>query len=110
MALRNERDASLEPPALILPSIQVNIRAGELPPPEFPAAHARHHDVEDDQVGPHAGCHLQPARAVESLHDLMPLAFEVAPRLVARMPDHELWLAEFRDSENNVMALMEERR
>jgi hypothetical protein len=26
------------------------------------------------------------------------------------MPDHELWLAEFRDSENNVMALMEEKR
>ena len=25
-----------------------------------------------------------------------------------RMPDHELWLAEFRDSEENVMALMEE--
>ena len=32
------------------------------------------------------------------------------PHLVARMPDHELWLAEFRDSEDNVMALMEERR
>jgi catechol 2,3-dioxygenase-like lactoylglutathione lyase family enzyme len=32
------------------------------------------------------------------------------PHLVARMPDHELWLAEFRDSEDNVMALMEEKR
>lgn len=32
------------------------------------------------------------------------------PHLIARMPDHELWLAEFRDSENNVMALMEEKR
>ena len=32
------------------------------------------------------------------------------PHLIAKMPDHELWLAEFRDSENNVMALMEERR
>ena len=30
--------------------------------------------------------------------------------MIARMPDHELWLAEFRDSENNVMALMEEKR
>ncbi len=29
--------------------------------------------------------------------------------MIARMPDHELWLAEFRDSENNVLALMEER-
>lgn len=32
------------------------------------------------------------------------------PHIVARMPDHELWLAEFRDSEGNVMALMEEKR
>jgi methylmalonyl-CoA/ethylmalonyl-CoA epimerase len=30
--------------------------------------------------------------------------------MIARLPDHELWLAEFRDSENNVMALMEEKR
>lgn len=30
--------------------------------------------------------------------------------MIAKMPDHELWLAEFRDSENNVMALMEEKR
>ena len=34
VALREEKDAGLEAPALILPSIQVNIRAGELPPPE----------------------------------------------------------------------------
>jgi methylmalonyl-CoA/ethylmalonyl-CoA epimerase len=32
------------------------------------------------------------------------------PGLVARMPDHELWLAEFRDMENNVLALMSEVR
>jgi predicted enzyme related to lactoylglutathione lyase len=32
------------------------------------------------------------------------------PHMIARMPDHELWLAEFRDSEGNVMALMEEKR
>lgn len=34
--------------------------------------------------------------------------FEVAPNMVARMKDHELWLAEFRDSEGNVMSLMSE--
>lgn len=34
IAFRSERDATLEMPALILPSIQVNVRAGELPPPE----------------------------------------------------------------------------
>jgi methylmalonyl-CoA/ethylmalonyl-CoA epimerase len=32
------------------------------------------------------------------------------PHLIARMPDHELWLAEFKDSEGNILALMEERR
>ena len=31
VAFREKRDAELEAPALILPSIQVNIRAGELP-------------------------------------------------------------------------------
>jgi glyoxylase-like metal-dependent hydrolase (beta-lactamase superfamily II) len=33
-AFRKQRDATLGMPDLILPSIQVNIRAGELPPPE----------------------------------------------------------------------------
>ena len=32
VALRDARDATLEPPTLILPSIQVNVRAGRLPP------------------------------------------------------------------------------
>ena len=33
IALRRARDATLAAPALILPSLQVNIRAGALPPP-----------------------------------------------------------------------------
>ena len=32
--MRTRRDATLEMPALLLPSVQVNIRAGGLPPPE----------------------------------------------------------------------------
>jgi len=32
--MRTERDATLDMPRLILPSIQVNIRAGDMPPPE----------------------------------------------------------------------------
>ena len=32
--MRTERDATLEMPVLILPSVQVNIRAGEMPPKE----------------------------------------------------------------------------
>ena len=36
--------------------------------------------------------------------------FEQEPHLVAKMPDHELWMAFFRDPDNNLLALMEERR
>ncbi len=32
--LRTERDATLQVPNLLLPSVQVNMRAGRLPPPE----------------------------------------------------------------------------
>ena len=32
--MRTQRDATLEMPVLILPAIQLNIRAGALPPPE----------------------------------------------------------------------------
>ena len=34
VAMRTARDATLEMPALILPSVQINMRAGQLPPPE----------------------------------------------------------------------------
>jgi glyoxylase-like metal-dependent hydrolase (beta-lactamase superfamily II) len=34
VAMRTKRDATLDMPVLILPSVQVNIRAGELPPAE----------------------------------------------------------------------------
>lgn len=36
------------------------------------------------------------------------VAFEGAPHVVASMPDHDLWMAFFRDSEANVLALMSE--
>ena len=36
--------------------------------------------------------------------------FEREPHLVARLPDHELWLAFLRDSEDNLLALMSEVR
>ena len=34
--------------------------------------------------------------------------FEGEPHLIAKMPDHDLWMAFFRDSEDNLMALMSE--
>lgn len=36
--------------------------------------------------------------------------FEAAPHLVARMPDHELWMGFFRDPDGNLLALMCEKR
>ncbi|MCY1251198.1 putative metallo-hydrolase [compost metagenome] len=34
VAMRLVRDATLDMPVLLLPSVQINMRAGELPPPE----------------------------------------------------------------------------
>lgn len=31
------------------------------------------------------------------------------PHLIAKMPDHDLWLAAFRDSEGNMLGIMEEK-
>ena len=36
--------------------------------------------------------------------------FKGTPHLIAKMPDHDLWLAEFRDTEGNALALMSEVR
>lgn len=36
--------------------------------------------------------------------------FESQPRMIARMPDHQLWMAFFRDTEGNLAALMSEVR
>ena len=36
------------------------------------------------------------------------VAFEDAPHVVHRAPDHELWMSFFRDGENNLLAVMSE--
>ncbi len=36
--------------------------------------------------------------------------FEAKPHLLAKMPDHELWMAFFRDPDDNLLALMSEIR
>jgi methylmalonyl-CoA/ethylmalonyl-CoA epimerase len=38
------------------------------------------------------------------------VAFIDAPHLIARMPDHELWMCFFRDPDGHTLALMSERR
>ncbi|HEY4219537.1 MAG TPA: VOC family protein [Gemmatimonadaceae bacterium] len=50
---------------------------------------------------------------IENMHtELMAqgVKFIDTPHMIAQMPDHQLWLASFKDSEGNVMALMEEKR
>ncbi len=34
--------------------------------------------------------------------------FEDEPHLIARMPDHDLWMTFFHDTEDNLLALMSE--
>ena len=46
---------------------------------------------------------------IENAHQVLEsrgVHFETKPMLVAPMATHDLWLAEFRDSENNVLALL----
>lgn len=38
------------------------------------------------------------------------VAFEGEPHLIAKLPDHDLWMAFFRDTEGNLLALMSEVR
>lgn len=38
------------------------------------------------------------------------VVFEADPHLIAEMPDHELWMAFFRDPDSNLIALMSEVR
>jgi methylmalonyl-CoA/ethylmalonyl-CoA epimerase len=52
-------------------------------------------------------------RDIESTHrDLgaKGVQFMGTPHMIAQMPDHQLWLADFVDSEGNTMCLMEEKR
>ena len=49
---------------------------------------------------------------IEQVHAMLVsrgVHFETKPMLVAATATHDLWLAEFRDSENNVLALMSEK-
>jgi methylmalonyl-CoA/ethylmalonyl-CoA epimerase len=50
---------------------------------------------------------------IEKVHDALVfrgVKFETAPHLVAKMPDHQLWMAFFRDPDRNLLALMCEKR
>jgi methylmalonyl-CoA/ethylmalonyl-CoA epimerase len=45
---------------------------------------------------------------VYEVFDARGVEFIIKPHLVAQMPTYDLWLADFRDSEGNILALMSE--
>ena len=50
---------------------------------------------------------------IEGVHDDLSakgVDFIDAPHMIAQMPDHQLWLSAFRDTEGNVLGIMEEKR
>jgi len=58
-------------------------------------------------------CHYFKAPQIEAITADMKskgVVFEAEPHLVAKMPDHELWMAFFRDPDGHLLALMEEKR
>ena len=58
-------------------------------------------------------CHYFKVQAIEATFEQFKtqgLAFVDQPHLVAKMPDHELWMVFFRDPDGHMLALMEEKR
>jgi methylmalonyl-CoA/ethylmalonyl-CoA epimerase len=71
-------------------------------------------DVPQDQEFAHPGSVLY--FAVESIQEVYQelvargVAFREDPHLIARLPDREVWMGFFDDTEGNTLALMEERK
>lgn len=58
-------------------------------------------------------CHYFKVERIEPAVDELKskgVVFEDEPHLIARMPDHELWMTFFKDPDGHLLALMEERR
>jgi methylmalonyl-CoA/ethylmalonyl-CoA epimerase len=69
--------------------------------------------TEDPKLDHHSSILYYRVADIEAAHAALMgrgVRFEQGPHLVARMPDHELWLADFYDSEDNLLALMTEKR
>lgn len=58
-------------------------------------------------------CHYFKVDAIEAVVDELKakgVGFVDAPHMIAKMPDHELWMCFFKDPDGHLLALMEERR
>ena len=65
------------------------------------------------QPAPPGVCHYFKVEDIEtSVKELKGngVKFDDEPHLIARMPDHELWMTFFKDPDGHLLALMEERK
>lgn len=61
--------------------------------------------------GTHASILYYKVPDIQQAHEVLSgrgVAFEGPPHLIAKMPDHDLWMAFFRDPDHNILALMSE--
>lgn len=68
---------------------------------------------EGPEVSPGNGCVYFRVPDIEAAHAALTargVAFQDGPTLIARMPDHELWMAFFQDPDGHQLALMTEKR
>lgn len=64
-------------------------------------------------AAPAGVCHYFRVQGLEQVYAELRakgVPFSDEPHLVARMPDHELWMAFFNDPDGHALALMEEKR
>jgi methylmalonyl-CoA/ethylmalonyl-CoA epimerase len=70
-------------------------------------------DVPEDTGEHHSFVVYYKVDDIEATHRTLEskgVKFEDKPHLIAKMPDHELWMAFFRDPDRNLLALMSEVR
>ncbi|MBV8658116.1 MAG: VOC family protein [Burkholderiales bacterium] len=71
-------------------------------------------DGSGERVTPTPGaCHYFKVDGIETHYGALQsrgVAFGEPPHLIARLPDHELWMCFFRDPDGHLLALMEEKR
>ena len=101
---RAEGAPAIEP----LPSVR-RVVAAPLPDPQITALEERVRQLEQqlEEERTEAKRAIATAHAAIVARGAKPMS---QPRLIAKMPDHELWMAAVSDPEGNAVELMEERR
>jgi methylmalonyl-CoA/ethylmalonyl-CoA epimerase len=68
---------------------------------------------EGEDIAPGNTCLYLQVGDIDAVHAALEakgVRFQDGPKLIARMPDHELWMAFFQDPDGHQLALMHERR